>query len=276
MVNKTLYISDLDGTLLNSEKTISDYSRAALNNMVDAGLNFTVATARSFKSALKILDLLKLPYPVILMNGALLYDTDSCSFVNVETVSAPENITELFNAYSASAFMYAFDCGNINIYYENLDTPSLLKFYDDRRDTYGKNFFKTENLSDTALLRNVIYFTLFDRHEKLSGLYNELKKLPGITAILYKDVYYDDYWYLEIYSEKASKYHAALYIKDCYNFQQLVGFGDNLNDIPLLEACDEFYAVKGAVPELKSLAKAVIGDYNEDGVVKKIQELFGK
>ena len=64
----TLYISDLDGTLLTPECKVSDETASALNTMIANGLFFTVATARSASSAAPLLEKLNLRLPVILMN----------------------------------------------------------------------------------------------------------------------------------------------------------------------------------------------------------------
>ena len=48
---KTLYVTDLDGTLLNSKDYISNYSINIINNLVEQGMIFTYATARSLVSA---------------------------------------------------------------------------------------------------------------------------------------------------------------------------------------------------------------------------------
>ena len=47
----TLYVSDLDGTLLNSDVKISENSKNIINSLIEKGMNFTVATARSLVSA---------------------------------------------------------------------------------------------------------------------------------------------------------------------------------------------------------------------------------
>ena len=44
MANKTLWISDLDGTLLNKEKKVSDYTKKILNEKIAEGLCFSIAT----------------------------------------------------------------------------------------------------------------------------------------------------------------------------------------------------------------------------------------
>jgi len=46
MEQRTLYISDLDGTLLNSRKVLSDYTRNTLNSLIEMGVNFSVQDNR--------------------------------------------------------------------------------------------------------------------------------------------------------------------------------------------------------------------------------------
>ncbi len=67
---KTLYLSDLDGTLLNSEAQLSDFTAKILNDLINTGMIFSYATARSFYSSQKITAALKLISPVITNNGA--------------------------------------------------------------------------------------------------------------------------------------------------------------------------------------------------------------
>ena len=47
---KTLYVSDLDGTLLRSDETTSEYTNSVINNLTDRGMIFSYATARSLRS----------------------------------------------------------------------------------------------------------------------------------------------------------------------------------------------------------------------------------
>ena len=70
MMTDTVYISDLDGTLLRNDATLSDYARDRLSQMIRSGLQFTVASARSVVSIRQMLHGLELPLPVIEFNGA--------------------------------------------------------------------------------------------------------------------------------------------------------------------------------------------------------------
>jgi hydroxymethylpyrimidine pyrophosphatase-like HAD family hydrolase len=63
-----------------------------------------------------------------------------------------------------------------------------------------------------------------------------------------------------------------MYLKEKYNYKNVIGFGDNLNDISLFEACNRCYAVANAQDELKKVANGVIMSNVEDGVVHWIEE----
>src|ERR671918_2485585 len=72
-----LYISDLDGTLLTSNASLSPFSRRTLSRLLQEGLPFTVATARSLVSVAMMLDGLPLPFPIIEFHGAFLSDLET-------------------------------------------------------------------------------------------------------------------------------------------------------------------------------------------------------
>ena len=71
---KTLYASDLDGTLMRPDEKLSAYTVRTINELVEQGLPFTYATARSIESARKITGELKLKLPAVTRNGAVLAD----------------------------------------------------------------------------------------------------------------------------------------------------------------------------------------------------------
>ena len=69
-----LIASDLDGTLLRDDKTISETDIAAIRRFREAGGIFTVATGRSIPTVTPYLEALQLDVPIALYNGAMLYD----------------------------------------------------------------------------------------------------------------------------------------------------------------------------------------------------------
>ena len=72
---KTLYVSDLDGTLLGPDSRISPRSLGILTELIEGGLMFTYATARSYASARIVTSALRVSAPAITYNGAMLVDT---------------------------------------------------------------------------------------------------------------------------------------------------------------------------------------------------------
>ncbi len=269
---KTLYISDLDGTLLNSNKELSSFTTRTINEFISTGGHFSVATARTAASTAKILSELDLTIPAVMMNGAVIYDLNRKCYIKTEMIPADKArmIIDIINENGISGFMYAVKNDILITYYENLKTKQIQDFYDERVQRYYKTFEKVESFMHKAAENNVIYFTLIDEYESLSGVYNELKGQEGIDLTLYKDIYDVNLWYLEIYSSMASKYNAVNFLRNEYGFDRIIGYGDNNNDIPMLKACDEFYAVANAVEQLRTISTEVIDCNIDDGVAKHI------
>ncbi|MCD8090908.1 MAG: HAD-IIB family hydrolase, partial [Clostridiales bacterium] len=71
-----LFMTDLDGTLLNDKKEISETSAEILNSLTEKGLKLSVSTARTPATLEGILKNLKLKYPLCCMNGAAIYDME--------------------------------------------------------------------------------------------------------------------------------------------------------------------------------------------------------
>ena len=70
--SKTLYVTDLDGTLMHNDKTLSDFTINTLNKLIDQGMLITYATARTFQSAWEITKDIHFTIPVITRNGTVL------------------------------------------------------------------------------------------------------------------------------------------------------------------------------------------------------------
>ena len=75
--------------------------------------------------------------------------------------------------------------------------------------------------------------------------------------------------------DTVSKASGAMELKHLLGADKIVAFGDNLNDIPLIEAADEGYAVGNAHPLLKEKATGVIGTNDEDAVMRFVLERHG-
>lgn len=272
---RRLFVSDLDGTLLNSDAKVSEETAKIINAGIERGLNFTVSTARTPTTALKIVEKLNLRLPIMMMNGVLIYDMNSKRYIKKEAMDT--NIIMvllgLIKVKGLNCFLYGLDNDQFVAYYDSVESTSLNYFRNERIMKYDKKFTEVEDLSLIAG-RDIIYCMLREPKEKLEGLYRELSVVKGVKAEFYPDIYSDDYYMLEIYSDKASKKEAVNYLRGAGRFDSVVGFGDNLNDKSLLEASDYFYAVENAHPQIKDMAHSVIPSNDEDGVARFVEQML--
>lgn len=263
---KILYIADLDGTLLDPSPVLTVYSRDTLNRLIARGVQFSVATARTAATVGKLLDGLHISVPAVLMNGACVYDLARRHYVKVETFPLSAILPTL-RRFRIDGFVFSIENDALRTCYERVPTDAARVYMEDRVQGFGKVFTQ---LPDLSVLRDVCYFSVTDRREKLLPVYDALRELPFLRVEYYLDVYHPENYYLEVCSDRASKYNAVMFLRKTCGFRRVRAFGDNLNDLPLFRAADEGYAVANAREELKAAATAVIGSNTEDGVARAI------
>ncbi len=274
MSSKTLYISDLDGTLLSPGAVLSPYTKAALARLCDRGMNISAATARTAATVLKIIDGTGINTPVVLMNGVCVYDLKKGEYVKINSMEkrAAREVMNVISRHRLAGFFYTITDNTLETFYESTDSPGALAFIEERQRLYGKVFTKLGSFEE-ILDKNLVYYSISDTGEKLGEAAREMKKIEGIRTEYYRDIYEENCFFLEVCSSGASKSTAVDFLRREYGFDKIVGFGDNYNDLPLLEACDEFYCVENAVDELKEKSDGILLPNSEDGVVKYLEAL---
>lgn len=270
---RTLYISDLDGTLLDNDAKLSEENKFRLNTLLDKGMMFTVATARTFATVVPLLNGLKISCPVILMNGVMIYDIAKNQAVDIEKISHTSilNVLNCLKKHNENGFLYTWN-NELTAWYEKIEVPPMKTFYEARRQQ--KNFIEISSLLDVPQNEYSIYFCVCDTVDKLQSIHNELKEDNGLNLFFYDDIYNPGYCFLEIASCNASKFHAANKLRSGLHVDKVIGFGDNMNDLPLLNACDEFYAVENAHPKLKKAASGIIERNIDCGVAAFLEKQF--
>ena len=274
---KKLYISDLDGTLLQPNAELSSETISIINELMEQGMNFTVATARSIASVKFILEELKLSLPVILMNGVCIYDLKEQNYLRVETFSKEsiQKLLSIIKEYRLKGLAYTIKDGAMSTYYEELNTKALWDFCQERINKYQKQFIQVSDFLELSE-EPMMYFTLLDSKEKLTPVHHAFQQISGLNCSFYKDNYSPDLWYLEAYASTASKSQAVNYLRKHLDYDYITCFGDNRNDLPLYEASDYKLAVGNAVAEIKEKADLVIGNNYEDGVAAWLKQTFIK
>ena len=266
---KTLYVSDLDGTLLRSDETTSEYTNSVINNLTDRGMIFSYATARSLITAKKVTSGLRAEIPLIVYNGAFIVDnvTGEVLAANYFDESVGSVLDDLFGNQIFPIVYARIDGKEKFSYVPELCTDGMKKFLLSRQGDVRTNIVKSaENLK----VGDIFYITCIDSPEKLKPLYDKYK--DKFHCVYQKDIYTDEQW-LEIMPQKASKAQAALQLKQKLECDRLVVFGDGKNDIDMFEIADEAYAVENAVSELKVVATGIIESNENDGVAKYLHKI---
>lgn len=271
---KTLYLTDLDGTFLNSKGQVTPKSKKIINFLASKGVLFTIASARTFATVVPMFSGVALPCPLVLMNGVCLYDSVNNKTILRHTFSEETalKIISIFEKYDKSPMIYFEKDSNIIVQYKTAITKGQKDYISQRQNFYKKNFVQIDKYSIEGS-NNIVYAAMLDKKEDLEPIYKELQTLEDVSCMFYPDNYCGDY-FIEVFKKNVSKASGAITVKQLLNADKIVAFGDNMNDIPLFELADEAYAVSNACDNLKQIATAVIASNDEDAVANFLLERY--
>ena len=273
--NTTLFVTDLDGTLLNPDATLPEGAVEAIHDLHRNGVRLTCATARTIRSAAFILSGLPFPAPIALMNGVLMRDMNEGRYVDSNLLT-PETADRILTV-GGEPFVYTLTPeGELFTAYHRIANEHMEDFIKERVDKYGKPFRQME---DFRLLleekQRIIYCCYLDTDDRLRPVYEAICALrnnagePMVKCAYYSDHYRPGLWYLEVFSTGASKGNVCRRLRELTGRQVIVCFGDNNNDLPMFAESDYAFAVERAVDAVKEAADAVIP--GEIGVLEFIR-----
>lgn len=273
---KTLFLSDLDGTFLNSNAEISARSAEIIDYLTKQGVLFTVATARTYATVMKMFENISLPCPLVLMNGVTIYNPENKCILSSHEIPTDygNKIIKEFRDRNIEPMLYFQNGETLDIFYGKLTNDYQRQYVSHRADCNGKRFIHSDvpiNLEDKRL----VYIVCLDYYDNIKGIYDAIVALDIAHCMFYRDNYSDMY-FLEIISKDVSKASGALEVKNIIGADKIVAFGDNLNDIPLFRIADEAYAVSNAEDALKAIATGVIASNDEDAVADFILDRYNK
>lgn len=259
---------------MTSQSVISDFTKQNLIYLLNKGITFSVATARTAATATDFFKDIPISAGV-LMNGAAIFDFKNERYLKTHLIplSSLSLIFEVICRYPVSPFVYAIDGKFLNVYHKKLQKDYEIDFYTERASRRLKKYFEIPSYSEISNFKNIIYFCMLTDKTTAFSISEELRKIPDISVISYKDIH-GDFYYVEVMSNLASKASGALWLKNYLNADSLTAFGDNLNDISLLKIADKKICVSNAVAELKEFCDKIIDSNDNDGVIKYILEAY--
>lgn len=273
---KSLYVSDLDGTLFNKKKRISDRSADIINRCIEKGMQFSVATARMPYGCDYRLKDLHMNVPGIVTNGVFLYDFQSEEIISAEAVpvSAVQKVIRAFKDCGMSCFLYTYDSRGISIYYDEKRMEEQTQYYSDRALQKCAEVTFTKKAEEMVQKGDSVYLTCTGTEEELKPVCRKLDEIEEIKYSFYLNIYNGMYC-LEVFSAHASKKNALKKLMKITGSEELVVFGDNFNDLSMIEIADRSYAPMNALPEIKKVVDRVLPDCDHDGVAAFLAEEWG-
>lgn len=203
---ETLFTAEFDDLLNKATGKIDDYTQIELNRMLEEKMKFTVMTMRTPATLISELGSVSLNMPVIVMNGAALYDIKNNTYSKAYIISNDTctRIRETAKKYGMNCFTNVLSDDTLMILYDRLINEAEKSIYSSLRKSPLRNYINREPLEQ----ENIIYMMIIDKTEKtemLCSLLDETGESSRLKIITYPSDEYQGYSYIKIYNKNVSK-----------------------------------------------------------------------
>lgn len=271
-MSKYLISVDLDDTFLTKDKTITKESIDYVKKLIENGHHFVINTGRPHQGAINFLKTLGIHEPIIVNNGGAIvyYDDNYNNIISYKTFHMGEKAVIKFNKKVA----YTLNCGTVttinNFYTTNLDNTPFWVIHKGHNVELVEG--KIENLKSKPFMSEYYVKEEFEKEFE-----NILKQKTFKNWHITKWGNHNGQITYEIASKNANKGNALLYLAKKYHIDSdhILSFGDQLNDIPMLEIAKYGVAMINARDEVKEKAKFISEfDFNNNGVIEFVKKVI--
>ena len=255
-----MLLSDMDGTLLNSKKQITDVDRAAIERFTRLGGRFTVATGRTIQSFEQYRAMIELKYPVIMYNGAAIHD-----FTNGKTLytcplssearAITQEILDLMPDVGGEVLKVEGTYVYRNSDYQKLHTKLC---------NIVPNYAKLAEIPEGGWLK--VLFAMSPEDMDYIQVLVRQKGYDTVDFVKSSEMFY------EMLPKGVSKGSALSEFRKLPGMEEFtfVSIGDFDNDIEMIKAADLGACPANAEGSVKNVADLVLSHTNEDGAVAEL------
>ncbi len=263
--NKVIIMTDLDGTLLNDKKKVSEKDMAAINDFRNNGGHFTLATGRGVAMARNIVEMLEIDMPCVIFNGAAVYDFSIDKFLwhSSMPLCASDYIRTLVKEFPdiGIEILHAekvYVTNNNRTVEEHMALESITPVYASLEDVPQDNWLKVLIAYPPEKIHRIIEFT---KHNCNKGV-NWVHSSPMYYEMLPEGI------------SKGAGYKKLLEITGMSDYFT-VASGDFGNDYEMVRTADLGVAVANAQQPVKDASKLIVGDNNSSPMSQIIEYVRG-
>ncbi len=258
--DKVILLSDMDGTLLNSESKVSKENQEAIKDFMEQGGKFGIATGRSRFNSLSIMEGVKVNIPCILLNGSAVYDFNTQEYVSVSEL--PKDKLLKFLEFIQKEYPKVA----IQIYCPNMCYFVSIKEFADEHicSIHQPNVFSQLNdIIDIPWIK-ILFYGAMEVLELLNTYLIDFELGHVVDRVFSGPNYF------EILPEGANKGNAMLKLREKMPGEyKIYAVGDYNNDIEMIKAADVGIATENSNSALKEVAD-IITVSNDESVIADI------
>lgn len=257
-----LIVSDMDGTLLNSDHEVSDEFFRIFEKLKQRGILFAVASGRQYYSLMERMKPIKDELTFIAENGAIVMEKGEQVFLQPMEKDIVHRVIKEVREIGGK---YLVLCGRKQAYIESTD-PEFMKPFLEHYEKYKVVDDLLDVEDDVFLKLTICDLTGAEKNSlpRVQHFANELQvKLSGEIWIDFND-------------KKAHKGNALKALQDLHGLgkENTMAFGDYLNDMELFEHAEISFAVENAHKDVKEMAKYRTSSNNNRGVESILADLI--
>ena len=270
-----LIVFDLDGTLLNQESAISDYTSETLKLLAEREIAYTVATGRTLHGARAILEGHQFLLPQAYKNGVMIWHPEQKRFSSGAMLTADEldHIVQACIRQGVTPFVFTLDQDQeSNVYHPPLQSDAERRLISNLG--IGDNI-RARTLEELPADAAITHVNSIGPSEAIKAVLRSVNDEPHLVA--YSGTAWEgrQWRWLDVHHSDASKGGAITVMKELLGIERVICFGDSDNDLSMFETADESYAPANANDAIKSAATAVIGHHDDEGIARFLRERFG-
>lgn len=246
-----MVVTDLDGTLLRGDKTISDFTKSILTSLREKNIKFVIATARPIRSVKNFLPFLDFDAGIY-HNGAVI-----CENGAIVSECGIENPVQIVRKIIDDNPDIRISVEANDVLYANFNADFI---WNKEKYLLTEDFSELENCVADKIIVEAHSLEEMKRFEKYLPENMYLRLSENVIAM--------------IMNKGATKSNAIKYLAEKWgiSMEEVVAFGDDYNDMDMLEMCGRGVAVGNALEAVKAVADEVCGVNEEDGLAKWVVE----